>query len=49
MSFQAMAVELEGLVSEVEANPVFVLEHGAVAADALVIRASAPSSPARAD
>jgi succinyl-CoA synthetase beta subunit len=38
MSFQDLAVDLEGLVSEVEANPVFVLQHGAVAADALVVR-----------
>lgn len=40
MSFQDMAVGLDGLVSEVEANPVFVRSHGAVAADALIVRAS---------
>jgi len=33
-----LAVDLEGLVAEIEANPVFVLEHGALAADALVVR-----------
>jgi acyl-CoA synthetase (NDP forming) len=38
MAFQELAVDLEGLVAEIEANPVFVLEHGALAADALVVR-----------
>ncbi len=40
MSFQDMAAGLEGLVSEAEANPVFVRSHGAVAADALLVRAT---------
>jgi hypothetical protein len=39
MGFQEMAVDLEGVVAEVEANPVFVTEHGALAADAVVVRA----------
>jgi acyl-CoA synthetase (NDP forming) len=39
MGFQDMAVDLEGVVAEVEANPVFVTEHSALAADAVVVRA----------
>jgi acyl-CoA synthetase (NDP forming) len=42
MCFQDMAVDLEGLAAEVEANPVFVLEHGVLAADAVVVRAGGP-------
>ena len=40
MAFQEIAVDLEGVVSEVEANPVFVMKRGAVAADALVVPAA---------
>ena len=37
MSFQQLAVDLEGLVDSVEANPVIVSQHGAIAVDALVV------------
>ncbi len=37
MAFQQLAVDLEGVVDSVEANPVIVREQGAVAVDALVI------------
>ena len=39
MGFQEMAVDLDGIVAEVEANPFFVTEHGALAADAVVVHA----------
>jgi hypothetical protein len=40
MTFQEIAVDLDGIVAEVEANPVFVMERGALAADALVVPAT---------